>query len=458
MDPRADGCFHDFAVGGVWPSVADILHDSAGKEKDVLLYDADVPAKTLLSEIPDIISVHCYTAAGDVVEARDQVAHGCLTAAGFAHQRDCLAGCDAQIDVVEDLCPVVVGEGDILEADIALDVGQCFGIRGVLDLGLGSHQFHEALKTRHSLRVNLHELHKLADWRCKSRDVKGESDEVDVVHPFAHDQKTARGDDGDLHQADCGLDARIEEAHGAVEGYFACFEGLVGLVELRVLRLLVGKSLRGSDTGNAALDGGVDLADALFDLTVGGLHVQALAHAENDTGGQHDYEDQGQQRVDRQQNDERTDDGDGAGKDVLGTVVGEFYDLEQIVGDAGEQYAGPVPVEETVRQRLHMREHVSPHVCLDQGSHPVSDHRDKILAHRAQYIRREHNRHHDEKCPKYSFGQQVAHRPSRHIRKDQVHNSNSDGQRHINGEGFPVGHYIGGENRQFGAGVVFFHF
>ena len=43
------------------------------------------------------------------------------------------------------------------------------------------------------------------------------------------------------------------------------------------------------------------------------------------------------------------------------------------------------------------------------------------------------------------------------VLKGQVHHGDAHGQGHVDGKGFPVGLYIGGEDRYFGAGEIFVH-
>ena len=61
-------------------------------------------------------------AAGDVVEARQQVDDRRLAAAGGPEQRDHLAGLGIDVDVVEHGADRVVAEADVVEAHLALDV------------------------------------------------------------------------------------------------------------------------------------------------------------------------------------------------------------------------------------------------------------------------------------------------------------------------------------------------
>ena len=457
VDPGPDGSFHNFAVRRIGAAVADVFHDGVCEQEDVLLNDTDAAAKARLGQIADVVSVDRYTPACDVVEAGDQVAHGSLAAAGTADKRNGLAGRDMQIHVVEDLCSVIIGERDVLKADVAFYVGQYFGIRGVLDLGLCAHELHEAVKTCHALGIDLHELHQLADRGGKSGDVERKGDQIDITEPVLHDQKAAEGNDGDLHQADSCFNPCVEQAHRAVEGNPAGLEGLVRRRKFLVLSCFVGESLGSADAGDPALNSCIDFARALLDLTVSGLHVEALAHAEDDADGEHDDENERQQRVDRQKDDQSSDDRQGAGQDILRAVVRELHDLEKVVGDAREQNAGPVAVEEAVGELLHVGEHVSSHVRLDEGAHPVPDHRDKILTDRTDQIRREHDQHDGEKGPEKTFGQEIAHGPARHIREEKVHGRDADGKRHVDGKGLAVRLDIRSEDRQFGTRIIDVH-
>ena len=84
-------------------------------------------------------------AAGDVVEARQQVDDRRLAAAGRAEQGDDLARLRLEVDVAEHGADRVVAEGDVVEAHVALDVRQRDGVRLLLDRGLGVEDLEDAL-------------------------------------------------------------------------------------------------------------------------------------------------------------------------------------------------------------------------------------------------------------------------------------------------------------------------
>ena len=51
------GRLNHFLSGRIRPAVKNIIHDSARKEIDVLLHDADIAAQALQRHVPDVLSV-----------------------------------------------------------------------------------------------------------------------------------------------------------------------------------------------------------------------------------------------------------------------------------------------------------------------------------------------------------------------------------------------------------------
>ena len=110
----------DFLVAGFGPAIADVVHDRAVEERDVLGHDADLLAQALLGHQRDVLAVDQDAAGLEIVEALQQGEDGRFAAARFADQPDALAGLDAQVEVLEDLGAAGIGEADILEDDAAL--------------------------------------------------------------------------------------------------------------------------------------------------------------------------------------------------------------------------------------------------------------------------------------------------------------------------------------------------
>ena len=88
---RRDRRFEHLVVGRVRPAVADVLHDGAMEQRNVLRHDADGFAQAVLRDARDVLAVDQDAAALRVVEALQQREQGRFAAAGMADQADALA-------------------------------------------------------------------------------------------------------------------------------------------------------------------------------------------------------------------------------------------------------------------------------------------------------------------------------------------------------------------------------
>ena len=104
-------------VRGVRPAVADVLHDRAMKQRNVLRHDADGFPQALLRHPRDILAVDQDAAVLHVIEALQQREQRRLAAAGAADQADALAGPEGEVQVLENLLAVAIAEVDVLEFD-----------------------------------------------------------------------------------------------------------------------------------------------------------------------------------------------------------------------------------------------------------------------------------------------------------------------------------------------------
>ena len=94
------------------------------KRKTSLLDRADVGPQRLELVVADVDPVDGDGPLGHVVEARQEVDDGRLAAAGGAEKCDHLARGGIDLDVAEHGAHVVVAEGDVAEADVALGAGE----------------------------------------------------------------------------------------------------------------------------------------------------------------------------------------------------------------------------------------------------------------------------------------------------------------------------------------------
>ena len=88
-------------VGRLRAAVADVLHDRAVEQRDVLRHDRDRGAQALLRDARDILSVEQNAAAFHVVEALQQREQRRFPGAGRPDQPDALARLEMQVEILE---------------------------------------------------------------------------------------------------------------------------------------------------------------------------------------------------------------------------------------------------------------------------------------------------------------------------------------------------------------------
>ena len=97
--------------------VGDVARDGVVKQHRLLGDDADLRAQRRQRDVADVHAVDPDRAAGDVVEARDQIDQRRLARAAAAHNRDHLAGLRREAHAAQDRprVAVIVGEDDVVE-------------------------------------------------------------------------------------------------------------------------------------------------------------------------------------------------------------------------------------------------------------------------------------------------------------------------------------------------------
>ena len=98
---RRDRRFQHLVVGGFRLAVADVVHDRAVEQRNVLRHHADGLAQTVLRHARDILAVEQDAAVLRIVEALQQREQGRFAAAGMADQADALARPEVQAEIVK---------------------------------------------------------------------------------------------------------------------------------------------------------------------------------------------------------------------------------------------------------------------------------------------------------------------------------------------------------------------
>ena len=91
---------NNFLVGGIKPSVADILHDRSRKQVCVLKNHGDVAAQLVPLNMADINAVDGDGPALDIVEAVDEVRDRRLSGSRGTHEGDLLSRPRVEADIL----------------------------------------------------------------------------------------------------------------------------------------------------------------------------------------------------------------------------------------------------------------------------------------------------------------------------------------------------------------------
>ena len=124
----------------------DVLADGAGEQERLLRDDPHLRAQRAAGDVAQVVPVDQDAPGGRVVEARDELCHRRLARAGRADERDglhraAIAGRRRRARSTRARASSprrprrAVGEGDVLEADLAADRAQLDRVRAVVRSG-----------------------------------------------------------------------------------------------------------------------------------------------------------------------------------------------------------------------------------------------------------------------------------------------------------------------------------
>ncbi len=131
-------------IAGIGLRVADVVGYGAGKEEWRLGNNAQLLAIFRQIERPDRATIDQQITILKLVEARDQLAERGLASAGVSDDGQCLSARNRQIEVIEHLRAIGIGEGEIAEFDFAPHVPGILAGR-LDDLGIGVDQREDSL-------------------------------------------------------------------------------------------------------------------------------------------------------------------------------------------------------------------------------------------------------------------------------------------------------------------------
>ena len=234
------------------------------------------------------------------------------------------------------------------------------------------------------------------------------------------------------------------------------FEHLVGRRKPGIFRRLVAEGLGRADAGQAGFDLRVDVAGFLLDT--GGGPGQVLPHGENHNQENRDHHrhNERQPPLDRSHHNQRADDGNHGGQQVLRAVVGKLRQLKQVGGEPVHQLAGPVTVVKIEAHLLHMPEQVRPDVRFHPDAEGMAVIAYNIIQSRPQDIAAHHDGHDDEKRPVHPVRQHFVQGAACHQRERKINQRNHQRAGNVQGKQFPVALEIAEKNGQWPLGLILF--
>src|SRR5262245_66592491 len=107
----------DVGIGRVRPAIADVLHDRAVKQRNILRNEGNRGAQALLRDPGDVLAAEQNASALQVVETLQQDEQGRFATTRLPDQADALARLDPQAEIGEHSAPVGISKVDIREYD-----------------------------------------------------------------------------------------------------------------------------------------------------------------------------------------------------------------------------------------------------------------------------------------------------------------------------------------------------
>ena len=394
-----------FLVGGVEPSVADVLHHRPGKEMRILQHHAQRAPQLGLLDLLDVDAVVANLAVIDVVEAVDEVRDGGLASTRRTHEGNLLTRQGKEPYVVENLLLGHVAKVHAIHHEFAHEwhVGyRPLGLVRVLprplarapfaflqpaidlpdvhqldvtlvDLGLLGQNLQHAARTSRCLRNGTELLRNLRDGLGEGlveREEAHERSERDDSRTHGN-PRTEDGADHIAHVAQA-HHHRHKHAGETVCAHGRVAQGMVALNELVDGTFLMTKHLDDLLATDRLLYEAVHLAEII--LLVGEVLRSRTAYASDRQEHEcHHAERQARKRErEHAHGDERHHDGDAGVHELRNRLADELAQRIDVVGIDAHDVAMAVRIEVLDGQRLHVLEHLDaqrPQRSLADGHH-----------------------------------------------------------------------------------------
>ena len=343
VDIAAD--LHDLLIRDVLLPQDNIGADGAREEENILQHLAEVLPQAGNFDLADVDAVNQNLTSLELIVAADEGENRALAGARGAHECHGLAGVHMERNALQHPLAGDIAEPDILEFDLALDVLQLDGVRGILHLGLNVHDGENFLRRRKGRLQPVELLCQVLDRRKELGDVHVERDDGAGRNALPQERGPRQvAHAAQIEQAENGTDIkhihqRAEHAKNEDLLLGRPGQSLALLAELGHLLVFPAKDLGHFDAREVLGKIGIDVGRGIFHLAVSPAGELAEDDREDDDERHKTEHHQGQLIVEAEhrhqnaQNDER----------VLGQVDQQVCkhhrDGVGVVGHAGDQLA-----------------------------------------------------------------------------------------------------------------------
>ena len=291
------------------PSIGDVVADRAGEEDGILQDEANLRTQQVKLQVGDIHAIDPHTPQRRIVKARDEAQHGGLPAAGWAADSDALAGFDGEVDVAQHGGFRIVGEGHMLQHDLALEPARIARVRLLRNDRVGVENRLDTFQADRCLRDDighfrevLHRVEELIEVGEKHRQrANGHRVAQNQSRPAPEHKSHAKRDGHRDNRGEQRLDAprlqgRLHRLHARV-------------LEARFLHILPAERLDRAHGFQALLHDGDDVALALAHLVRGVLHGFLETRDEEQQEGGDAHRDQRKVEIQVEHHADHTEDG-----------------------------------------------------------------------------------------------------------------------------------------------------
>ena len=141
---RPTGC-DEVLVRGICPSVSNIFPDRVSEQDGFLRHDGQLSIQTRQTHVPEILVVDGNPSLNGIIKPVQQIRNRAFPRAGGADQRHGFARLYLKGEINDHRMTGIISKTYVIKSDVAVNVRQGAGFRGIRDVWCGIKQFKDAL-------------------------------------------------------------------------------------------------------------------------------------------------------------------------------------------------------------------------------------------------------------------------------------------------------------------------